>query len=359
MNKSSESYSINYCQPDDVPSLKRFINENWRLNHVMAQDHVLFEWQHRDHARNRYTFALAKNTKGEVVGVLGFIPSYLFSDKTNITSTSKRVVWLAVWKVLSSVAVPGLGLKLRDFIDQHEKPALLAAVGINPRTIPLYKAFGYQTGTMRQYYMINEAVQSPRLVYQVQELRSDATNCIKKNLLPVAAEDLTHYGDLWRHDDRLLPEKNHGYIKRRYAEHPRYTYNFYAVIEGETPTALLVVRVAPARETCALRIVDIIGPAKALSGLGKELQRLLELHSAEFIDVLNYGIDPIFFHQAGMLCNDPSGTTIIPVHFEPFEQVNVILNIAYKIAPEWRYVAFKGDGDQDRPGQLVPPTGAT
>jgi hypothetical protein len=44
------------------------------------------------------------------------------------------------------------------------------------------------------------------------------------------------------------------------------------------------------------------------------------------------------------------GNLIIPNYFEPFEQKNVKIELAYKA--DFPYVAFKGDSDQDRPNIL-------
>jgi hypothetical protein len=44
---------------------------------------------------------------------------------------------------------------------------------------------------------------------------------------------------------------------------------------------------------------------------------------------------------------DFDGELIIPSYFEPFEQRNVKIELAYKA--KFQYVAFKGDADQDRP----------
>lgn len=48
---------------------------------------------------------------------------------------------------------------------------------------------------------------------------------------------------------------------------------------------------------------------------------------------------------------DLDGETIVPNYFEPFEQRNVKIEIAYKTKGD-NYVAFKADSDQDRPNIL-------
>ena len=70
---------------------------------------------------------------------------------------------------------------------------------------------------------------------------------------------------------------------------------------------------------------------------------------AEYLDILNFGIEDIYFEKAGLLKLDPRKPVVIPNHYEPFEQKNVHLHFAMKT--DKPYVIFKGDGDQDRPSR--------
>ena len=98
-----------------------------------------------------------------------------------------------------------------------------------------------------------------------------------------------------------------------------------------------------------IRIVDAIGQFQG--SLYDEFQAYLKEAGAEYIDLMNYGIDEDVFYQMGFRKLDLDGNLIIPNYFEPFEQRNVKIDIAWKADYE-NYVAFKGDSDQDRPNIL-------
>ena len=126
-------------------------------------------------------------------------------------------------------------------------------------------------------------------------------------------------------------------------------------MEGENgkSRAFIVTRTVMHNDARALRIVDFYGPDTALSGLGGALQDLVRDSNAEYIDFYNYGISDDIMHSAGLTALDDRDGTVIPNHYEPFVQTNVAIECAYKFdQPNCRFVANKGDGDQDRPNAL-------
>ena len=64
-----------------------------------------------------------------------------------------------------------------------------------------------------------------------------------------------------------------------------------------------------------------------------------------------FGLPEETFTKMGFELLDLDGETIVPNYFEPFEQRNVKIEIAYKTKGD-NYVAFKADSDQDRPNIL-------
>lgn len=318
---------------------------------MLARDPELFHWQHFDAKRDRYQFALAKADTGGIAGALGYIRDDTF-DATASRSAPVGAIWLAIWRVHPAVRVPGLGLKLRDLIEQEERPAVMAAMGLNARTVPLYKAFRYEVGRVQQYYMVRNDVQEPRLVDGLARTTSDAPSDARKCLVQVTPADLGRFEPLLRtqHAHRM-PRKSRAYLHGRYAVHPRYRYGFHAIMEADHAHGLLVTRAANANGTNAIRIVDVVGEPAALAGLSEELQSLLRSANAEYLDLWNFGWSEDTFARAGLLRLDPEGTTIVPNYFEPFVRKNVTIHVAYKALPGFTYVAFRGDADQDRPSQ--------
>jgi hypothetical protein len=97
--------------------------------------------------------------------------------------------------------------------------------------------------------------------------------------------------------------------------------------------------------------VDFIGADDLVPALGRLILDQVRRHEAEYADILNAGIDPALFEAAGFSPIDPSGPDIVPNHFEPFERRNATVRFALKA--DRPAVLFKGDGDQDRPNQLI------
>ena len=135
----------------------------------------------------------------------------------------------------------------------------------------------------------------------------------------------------------------------RYAKHPIYKYKFYGIYNQQELISILVARFVNVKDRMVIRIVDALG--KLQGSLYESFQEILHDTGAEYIDFMNYGIDKSVFYKMGFRELDLEGDLIIPNYFEPFEQCNVKIDIAWK-ADYGSYVAFKGDSDQDRPNVL-------
>jgi hypothetical protein len=338
-------FTIEFCEPKDVAAVKRFIHEHWRAGHILSVDDMLFRWQHFDRERNRYGIALARDHGGAIVGMLGFICDRFFRRSSRQDNST---IWLAMWKVLDTAR--GVGLRLRYFIETEETPRLIAAVGLNPRTLPLYQSFGYRVGTMDQYYLVSNACR-PRLIQHF-DGRYDSGTPVngRRSLVRLKRRDqLRGFCAALPIEDDVLPVKDAEYLEGRYLDHPIYAYQFYGVMDSVKPVALLVTRRAEANGAVALRIVDVVGRETALEGMRSVLQSLLAEQRAEYADLYCFGLSAGSMERAGFLLHDPHGPQIVPNYFEPFAGTNVQITLAYKVRGSYRYIAFRGDADQDRP----------
>ena len=142
------------------------------------------------------------------------------------------------------------------------------------------------------------------------------------------------------------PLKSVEYIINRYVKHPIYHYRYLGVYKYGELVTLLVCRFMEVNNAISIRIVDVLGQLQGT--LYDELQSYMNATGAEYIDLMNYGISENVFYTMGFNKLDADGDLIIPNYFEPFEQRNVKIDIAWK-ADSDNYVAFKGDSDQDRP----------
>ena len=150
-----------------------------------------------------------------------------------------------------------------------------------------------------------------------------------------------------RIDCTYRPRKSISYLKNRYLNHPFYKYCFWGIFDSERLVSIWTLRIIKMNKSRAIRIVDILGNIEYLPCLSAELQKMLVDIGAEYMDILNYGINEEVFFNLGFLKLNPIGDVIIPNYFEPFERKNIRIEFAYKA--DFNYVIFKGDSDQDRP----------
>ena len=340
-------YQIAFLTLDELPSLMKFIHENWRERHILSTSKDLFDWQHKSELHREYDFVIAKGDDGEIVGALGFISSFRFSK------IEDGLIWLAIWKVKDSFAASGLGLELRSFLLKNVAPTCIAAVGLNPKTILFYKAFGYKTGVLNHWYLLNPDISKRTIARAIDLPVAHTTRDGKFSLEPLSGEFLRRTMQVISVDG-FLPLKNADYILNRYEDHPIYEYRVYGLMDNRAKFSnIIVTRVATAEgRGRVLRIVDVIGDPKGLVGIADPLMKLLRESGAEYADLMcSFEGDQILSAEGFVLVDFSSDSTIIPNYFEPFEFKNVPVYYAFKNAGSREYCLFRGDADQDRPNQ--------
>ncbi len=375
---------IDFCGDAQLRDLMTFIDRYWKKGHILSSHKRLMDWQHYDARKRRYTFAIARDRASqEVLGILGFISTAQFDPDLE----ERKTIWLAVWKVRDDVNIPGLGLALRSFITSEESPAALGTVGFGEKTAVLYSRFGYQSGTLRQSYIVNRKKKNFHLIAKFDGRYDSGTSArhekislvmVDKNNFRSIAEDFVYRPPL-----EEMPVKSLRYFYNRYLEHPVYHYDLYALRAQGKYTGLFVIRRAKHRGHFALRMVDFWGPEAAMSGLKETFQKLLAQYDAEYLDFFNYGISREILAEAGFLEMDENSGMVVPNYYEPFEQRNIPINFAvidllssnkkvkspiFDTDEAWRFNVgkekvnkaggpanfkiFRGDCDQDRPNSI-------
>jgi hypothetical protein len=335
--------SISRCGAADIEDLTRFIDEHWKAGHVLAASRPLLDWQHRHPDDRGYSFIIARRDDA-LIGMLGYIPTRRFDAALR----SDCVIWLTMWKVREDADVAGLGLLLLQYLTKSEPHVAIGALGLNPATIPLYRALGYQVGELEHYVRPSAAAARFELCTLMPgPLPPPSAG------MPLTARRLEHdheFVALESVSPASVPRKTPEYFRTRYARHPAYTYIVLALLDAGVPAGLMAARTAEHDGRRALRIVDFLGPEGVLARTGPVVQALLEEFDAEYADVYNSGIDRAAFERAGFRRIDPQGPESVPDHFEPFERRNIRLWFSLKGPPN--VVLFKGDADQDRPNRV-------
>ncbi len=344
------SIDIHLCEAGEVGRVRQFLDRHWSRGHVLAHDVALLDWQHK-RSDGRYNFVVAtRNHDPDPLGVLGFIPT----TKYDPALAEDETVWLALWKVRADASSAGLGLAMLRYLTSLHPGSSIGVVGIGPAEhIGMYRALGFVTGELTQYYMLNDSKTDFRLAKI--PARSARITAGAGTVRLTSLNESSFVAAAARVESALTgstePRKTATYFKSRFFAHPVYPYDLYLADTPKGP-AIIAARMARHDGRSALRIVDFLGAEEVFAGLGAALQGLIRSSDAEYADVWNAGFLPSTFARAGFAAVDPDGEFIIPNYFEPFVQRNGRITFALRAATARRIAIFRADGDQDRPNMI-------
>ena len=324
---------IRFAEEKDAGAIMQFIDEYWQKNHIMSRNRQLFDFQHK--WGEELSFVLSEK-EGEITGVLGYIPY----------GRKERDVTLAIWKT-DKTEETMQGINILSYLRKNGGVRTVSAPGINPKTIPIYKFLGLNTGKMKQWYRLSNVHE-----YKIASVHNKSVPIAlnEKNLEVAEFEDFTCLEEDFGIEDILIrkgqPFKSREYLRRRYFEHPIFLYKKYGVKLADRKL-LLILRVQKCNSSAALRMIDCIGDHELLSYFTPKLDELLEDNHCEYADCFETGIADRVFQQGGWLPVEDSGN-IIPDHFAPYEQKNISIYYMSEISGA---ILLKGDGDMDRPNE--------
>ena len=342
-------YEIHPCQASEKEELQHFIDSHWKKGHALAVSDRLLDFQHRN-TDGSYNFLIARNRQsGEIDGVFGYIPMAHY----DAALAASGDYFGALWKVRDDVVndeIKLLGVYLWRSIQKLPGFKRYAVSGISDIAKRFYQTARLTVGRLRQYYILNHAVRDFHIAVVPAEMLGEHNPAAAQEESPVEIREVSL--DEARHlSYPYTPAKSVAFLENRYAKHPYYHYTFYGVYVSGVLQGVLVGRVVEAAGRCCLRILDVYGDMASLPPLYSAFQPLLQRLGAEYVDCMNYGIDPALFARLGFSELDPEqNQLVIPNYFEPFLQQNIRVECAH--TPSDSFVIFKGDGDQDRPNIL-------
>jgi hypothetical protein len=329
--------NISFCNNEDFDKLQKFIHEKWKENHILAVDKKLLDFQHK--SKNGYNFVISKNDNKEITGILGFIPLSKFDENVK----AETDIWLAIWKVDEKEAEPGIGFALLKWLEKQIQPQSIGSIGINTEVKRIYDILGYNTGVLKQYFILNPSIQNYKIASFKKEqtpiYNSPSTSFIKE----ITIKDVEYL------NFSCNPVKSAKYIENRYLSHPYYKYLLFGAYTKNVLKAVFVIRKVVINENSCMRIVDIQGELTEVNSIYESIISTLQKHDSEYMDCLNHGLSERLFSEWGFSLRNSE--IIIPNYFEPFLQENIDIPFAYK-SKNPNYVVFKGDSDQDRPNIL-------
>ena len=342
-------YDIREARISEGADIQRFLDSHWKKNHSLAVSRELLDFQHLNKVDSQYNYVIARHAKtGEIDALFGFIPTYQYDESLR----KEGDYWGAIWKKREDIENEEsneIGMDVFTRIFDYPNFHSFAAIGISRIAMKIYKAFQCKIGYLAHYYLLNDHVCNFRIAGNVEDSQKRAEG----SYIPNRDWTISEIDPLQLHSLQVSPAyrplKSIEYLINRYVMHPVYKYRFLGIQLKGTVVAILVVRFVEAMGSMVIRIVDALGELQG--SLYEPLQDLLHTTGAEYIDIMNYGIDENVFYRMGFRKLDLEGDLIIPNYFEPFEQCNVKIDIAWT-ADYDNYVAFKGDSDQDRPNVL-------
>ena len=340
-------YDIRIAKKEDGIRVQSFIDNYWKKGHALVKSSLLFDFQHLNNKEDHYNFFVAER-ENEIDAIIGFIPTSQFDQNLS----NQGDIWGAIWKKREDIDNMEIkDVSLYQFLQLFKLPNFhsFSAIGISESAMKIYKAFRCKTGYLSHYYILNNHTHNLQIAGNVDESKfgtaPDYTSESGWRVSVIEPRDLS----MVNIKPAYRPYKSIEYLKNRYEKHPIYKYKFYGVYNKHDLTTILVTRLVQVKDAKVLRIVDALGELQG--SLYDSFQEILHSIDAEYVDFMNYGIDESVFFKMGFRKLDLDGELIIPNYFEPFEQCNVKIDIAWKADYE-NYVAFKGDSDQDRPNVL-------
>jgi len=343
---------IKLAQNKDINIIKKFINLNFKKNHILVKNDKLFKWQYQN---KKINCVIAKQGD-KLVGIYLYIPLDQFDKRLS----NNRHIFGSLWTVKgfkknkrSNLEKQNLIIALRLFQKTFKllKPNLDVAVGLDSRFYKFHRSQKYEKiKELNHHFIVSPFIKKFKILdnslfLKFVKMKKNSISRIKFQKI----KNLTHLkkiniDNLFKHQ---LPTKSKDYLINRYLKHPIYKYDIYAVYE-KSIISLCVFRILNYKNTNIIRFVDYVGSNNSFALLKNFFVEILKKYNAEYLDFHSFGIPLNILKKSGLI--EKKLKMIIPNYFEPFVNENVAISAGYR-----RYNAngnvriFKGDADQDRP----------
>jgi hypothetical protein len=332
-------YNITVASINDVDSLMNYLNDEYKENHILSNNKELFLHEFKD--RESLNFILAKDKSDNIIGCMGYIKS---------NNLEKPDLWTSIWSVSKKSSNPTTGLKLFEYLRNKIPHRYLLAAGVNPETLIFYKKFGIKTGTLKQYYIINDTISN----YQIAKVKLKGR--LMPNLIDIHSNkdislipNITKLKKGFNLTDSSIPYKDYSYLQKKYFTNPFQNYDTFCVSEDEKYSSVFMTREVEINNAKALLMVDYFGDENDIPFISLYLYHLIVERKFEYVTFLEHGLsDDIMDNSKFLKLNHQNDSIIIPIYFSQFVQKNIEIGYFADII-EKDYWIFKADGDQDRP----------
>ncbi|MCM1185086.1 MAG: hypothetical protein NC251_02620 [Lachnoclostridium sp.] len=327
----------------DTNNIMDYLRDNLGERHILANDKSFFLWQYGNaeyaDMENLNIVLMSDKGSGEIKGLNGFIRYSNDKDRMYVSS--------AITQISKDITIPLTGVELIKKFHALVPARAYFSSGTNPKTmLPIGKrVFGYKTGVMQQYYILNPQVDD-FLVADIHKKIKLTHKAGRFNFKEISdLEELEGSFDFGKDHERL-PYKSLDFLRKRYVKHPKYIYRIWALTDSsENVYGLLFGREITINGRIILRLVDYRGKLEYLGEIGEALNQLFIKENYEYIDLMASDLDTDVMSRSGFMLLNADGEDVVPNYFEPFVRENV--RVHYQKSQD--IVIFKADGDQDRP----------
>jgi len=349
-SEKCDGYTIKSCGTEDVDDIRQFLHNFWAKDHILYIDKDYLDWQYFNKRHGSYNFLIARDDiSSEVLGIVGFIPNYIYDYSIN---DEDKFIFVTTWMVSPDAkGQSGIGIKLLTSISKYEDTKTIATTGNYDTVVPLYKMMKFSTGTLGHFYILNSEISDFQIAKVPNGYDINKGTCDNTATIDAIGQDCfsDYFSAVMKKDKIVFPKKTKDYFINRYFKHPIYNYKALSIKTENEPQAIFIIRKVNHKAAAVLRIIDAFGDFSNVKGIYTQIQKLLIEYSSEYIDLYCTGIDPALLSDMGFTNNAIESELIIPNFFEPFEQINRKVNFAFLNEQNKSFRFFKGDGDQDRP----------
>ena len=225
--------NINFEYSSNSDEIMSFIGSQWKKNHILSSNKELFDWQYK--GPNNYNFVVAKDKK-KIIGILGFIP-----NKKYDCEIKENIIWLALWKVNEHKKYVGIGTRLLLKLINENPDSVVAVNGIEDNVLKIYESFGFQIGSLKQFYLPNPNIESRLIVRNSPYSFKENENLISD--LYGSFENVNDSLDDLKEDlfIKFNKYKSKNFLQERYLNNPFYDYDFF-LFKCEDYESLIILR---------------------------------------------------------------------------------------------------------------------
>ena len=306
---------------------KFILNSFYKKKHILALHSKLFDWQYINKAFS-CTIAILKL---KIIGLQLYIPISQFDSSLKKNKEFFTSLWFT-----KKTNIIALGTKIFFHTIKTNKPKLIIGMGIPSYLIDFHKKNNFIIKKMNHHFMFPSKKEEKNLNKLMIEKIDTFENVKNKQF-----KKLFNY---------QFPIKSSNYLEHRFIKHPIYKYFIYS-ISFKKEKCLCVCRLVKHGDKNIVRIVDYIGSNNFIKNLKNFYIYILEKHNAAYLDFYSYGLPNALLKKSGLSNKDDFKNLIIPNHFEPFQNKNIDIFIAYLsfYKKNSKIRLFKADSDMDRP----------